>query len=121
MFNHKKMREDLQKLNQEQAMERLKEIKREIRKHELAFFVFVAIAITTIILISIGSIPFETLSIATLAICIASCYGIFKYSEPYEIEKSLIELIYITLNNKDEKTDTKDTDVVDDKKTTKKK
>ena len=96
------MSEDFKKLDQEQAMQRLKEIKREIRKHELAFFVFVAIAITTIMLIATGSIPFETLSIATLAICIASCYGIFKYSEPYEIEKSLIELIYITLRDEDE-------------------
>ena len=66
------MSEDFKKLDQEQAMQRLKEIKREIRKHELAFFVFVAIAITTIMLIATGSIPFETLSIATLAICIAS-------------------------------------------------
>ena len=42
-------------------------------------------------------------------------------SEPYEIEKSLIELIYITLNQKDAKTDTTDTDVVDDPKDTEKK
>jgi len=115
------MNEDFKKLDQEQAMQRLKEIKQEIRKHELVFLIFVAIAVTTIILIVLGKIPFETMSILTLAICIACCYGIFKYSEPYEIEKSLIELIYITLNQKDEKTDTTDTNVVDDKETTKKK
>lgn len=92
---------DFENMNHKQAMQRLKELKREIRKHELAFFVFVAIAITTIILIATGSIPFETLSIATLAICIACCYGIFKYSEPYELEKYLIELIYITFKDKD--------------------
>lgn len=96
------MSKDFEKLDREQAMQRLKEIKREIRKHELAFFIFVAIAITTIMLIATGSIPFETLSIATLAICIACCYGIFKYSEPYEIEKQLIELI-IALGDKDNK------------------
>ena len=69
------MSEELQKLNQEQATQRLKEIKREIRKHEFVFLIFVAIAVTTIILIVLGKIPFETMSILTLAICIASCYG----------------------------------------------
>lgn len=114
------MSEDFEKLDQEQAKQRLKEIKREIRKHELAFFVFVTIAITTIMLIATGSIPFETLSIATLAICIASCYSIFKYSEPYEAKKQLIELI-IALNDKHKKSDTTDPDVVDDPKDTEKK
>ena len=93
---------NFENMSREEAMERLKELKKEIRKHELVFLIFVAIAITTIILMVLGKIPFETLSIATLAICIACCYGIFKYSEPYEIEKSLIELIYLTLWDKDE-------------------
>ena len=93
---------DFENMSRKEAMERLKELKKEIRKHELVFFVFVAIAITTIMLIALGQIPFETISIATLAICIACCYGIFKYSEPYEIEKSLIELIYITLRDEEE-------------------
>lgn len=93
---------DFENMSRKEAMERLKELKKEIRKHELVFLIFVAIAITTIILMVLGKIPFETLSIATLAICIACCYGIFKYSEPYEIEKSLIEIIYITLRDDDE-------------------
>jgi len=96
------MSEDFQKLNQEQAIQRLKEIKREIRKHEFVFLIFVAIAITNIVLIALGKIPFETITILTLAICIASCYGIFKYSEPYETKKQLIELI-IALGEKDDK------------------
>ena len=93
---------NFENMSRKEAMERLKELKKEIRKHELVFLIFVAIAVTTIILMVLGKIPFETLSIATLAICIACCYGIFKYSEPYEIEKSLIELIYITLRDEDE-------------------
>ena len=88
---------DFENMSREDAMKRLKQLNREIRKHELAFFVFTAIAITSIFLIASGHMPFGTLSIATLAICIACGYGIFKYSEPYEIEKKLIELIFITL------------------------
>ena len=102
------MNEDFQKLNQEQAIQRLKEIKREIRKHEFVFLIFVAIAVTTIILIVLGKIPFETMSILTLAICIASCYGIFKYSEPYETKKQLIELIIAFCNKDDKKNKDKD-------------
>jgi hypothetical protein len=93
---------NFENMSREEAMERLKELKKEIRKHELVFLIFVAIAATTIILMVLGKIPFETISIATLAICIACCYGIFKYSEPYEIEKSLIEIIHITLRDEDE-------------------
>lgn len=96
------MNKDFEKLNQEQAIQRLKEIKREIRKHEFVFLIFVAIAIITIVLIALGKIPFETITILTLAICIASCYGIFKYSEPYEAKKQLIELI-IALGDEDDK------------------
>jgi len=102
------MNEDFEKLNQEQAMQQLKEIKREIRKHELVFLIFVAIAVTTIILIVLGKIPFETMSILTLAICIASCYGIFKYSEPYETKKQLIELIIAFCDKDDKKNKDKD-------------
>ena len=96
------MSEDFENLDQEQLTQRLKEIKREIRKHELVFLIFVAIAITTIILIVLGKIPFETMSILTLAICISSCYGIFRYSEPYEAKKQLIQLI-MALSDKDDK------------------
>ena len=74
------MNEDFEKLNQEQAMQQLKEIKREIRKHELVFLIFVAIAVTTIILIVLGKIPFETMSILTLAICIAFSWSSFSKS-----------------------------------------
>ena len=100
------MNKDFEKLDHEQAIQQLKEIKREIRKHEFVFLIFVAIAVTTIILIVLGKIPFETISILTLAICIASCYGIFKYSEPYETKKQLIQLI-IALGDK-EKNQNKD-------------
>lgn len=85
---------DFENMNKEDAHKRLKELKREIRKHELMFLLFITIGITNIFLMVLGYIPFETLSIATLAICIASCYGIFKYSEPYEIERYFIELIF---------------------------
>ena len=102
------MSKDFKKLDQEQAMQQLKEIKREIRKHEFVFLIFVAIAVTTIILIVLGKIPFETMSILTLAICIASCYGIFKYSEPYETKKQLIELIIAFCNKDDKKNKDKD-------------
>lgn len=102
------MSKDFKKLDQEQAMQQLKEIKREIRKHEFVFLIFVAIAVTTIILIVLGKIPFETMSILTLAICIASCYGIFKYSEPYETKKQLIELIIAFCDKDDKKNKDKD-------------
>ena len=102
------MSEDFEKLDQEQAIQQLKEIKREIRKHEFVFLIFVAIAVTTIILIVLGKIPFETMSILTLAICIASCYGIFKYSEPYETKKQLVELIIAFCDKDDKKNKDKD-------------
>jgi len=90
---------DLENMNQKDAEQRLKELNREIRKHELAFFLFIVIAVATIILIATGTMAFETLSIATLAICIGCCYSIFKYSEPYELEKYLIELIFKNKKN----------------------
>lgn len=85
---------DFENMSKEDAHKRLKELKREIRKYEFMFFLFITITIASIFLMVFGYIPFDTLSIATLAICIASCYGIFKHSEPYEIERYFIELIF---------------------------
>lgn len=96
---------DFENMTQKDAKKRLKVLNREIKKHELAFLLFVGIGIITIMLIIFKSIPFDTLSIATLAICIGCCYGIFKYSEPYELEKYFIELIFGKEKKKNKKND----------------
>ena len=39
-------------------------------------------------------IPFNVVTVIVVVGSILSSYGIYKYSEPYELEKYLIELIF---------------------------
>jgi len=87
------MLENLEKMSKEDAQKRLKELNREIRKHEIAFLAFITIAIVDIVLTIAGFMDFGVLTFLTVIGCSLACYGIFKYSEPYEVEKSLIQLI----------------------------
>jgi hypothetical protein len=47
-----------------------------------------------IVLTIMGFIPFSVISVLTVLGCALACYGIYKYSEPFELEKYFIELIY---------------------------
>jgi len=88
------MLENLENMSQQEAQERLKKLNREIRKHEIAFLLFVVLGIADIILTIMGFIPFNGVSIMVILGCIFTCYKIYKYSEPFELEKFFIELIY---------------------------
>jgi len=41
-----------------------------------------------------GFIPFNGISVILVIGCAFACYGVYKYSEPFELEKFFIELIY---------------------------
>lgn len=85
---------DFDNMSNEDAQKRLKELNKEIRKHELVFLLFIFLIILEILLTSIGAIPFNILTVIIFLGSVLSCYGIFKYSEPYEMEKYLIEIIF---------------------------
>lgn len=94
------MLENLEKMSKEEAQERLKELNREIRKHEVVFILFVLIGITNIILTILGLISFGFLPVLTVIGCALACYGIYRFSETFEIERSLIKLIFILTDEK---------------------
>ena len=81
-------------MTKEEAMLRLKYLNREIRKHEIVFLLFIFLGILEIVLTITGIITFGVLSIAIVLGCCFACYGIFKYSEPFELEKYFIEIIF---------------------------
>ncbi len=85
---------DIGDMSKEDAMLRLKYLKREIRKHEIVFIVFLIIGIIEIVLLSIGYVIFGIIPITIIVGSIFMCYKIYKFSEPYEIEKYFIELIF---------------------------
>lgn len=88
------MFENLEKMSQEDAHKRLKELNREIRKHEIAFVLFIILGITNIVLTILGFISFNVISVLMVLGCILACCGIFKFSESFELEKYFIELIF---------------------------
>lgn len=88
------MLENLESMSQQEAQERLKKLNREIRKHEIAFLLFIILGITNIVLTTMGFIPFSGISVIMIIGCAFACYGVYKYSEPFELEKYFIELIY---------------------------
>lgn len=90
----KVMLENVENLNQQEAQQRLKELNREIRKHEITFVLFIVLGITNIVLTILGIIPFGIISILMVLGCGLACRGIFKYSEPFEVEKYFIKLIF---------------------------
>lgn len=87
------MLENLEKMSKKDAQKRLKELKKEILKHEIVFILFILIGVTNLTLMLTGFVSFGFVSIMVILGCALACYGIFKYSEPYEVEKSLIQLI----------------------------
>ena len=88
------MFENLEKMSQQDAQRRLKELHREIRKHEIAFVLFVVIGIAQIVLMIMGFISFGILPILVFLGCGLVCHNIFKFSESFELEKFFIELIF---------------------------
>ena len=88
------MFENLEKMSQEDAQRRLKELNREIRKHEIAFVLFIILGITNIVFTIVGLISFNVISVLMVLGCGLACYGIVKYSESFELEKYFIKLIY---------------------------
>jgi uncharacterized membrane protein SpoIIM required for sporulation len=81
-------------MTKEEAMLRLEYLNREIRKHEIVFLLFIFLGILEIVLTITGIITFGVLSVVIVLGCCLACYGIFKYSEPFELEKYLIEIIF---------------------------
>lgn len=94
------MLENLEKMSKKEAQERLKELKKEIRKHEIVFMLFILIGVTNLTLMLTGFVLFGILNIMVILGCALACYGIYRYSEPYEVEKALIQVI---IGLKDEK------------------
>jgi len=89
----KVMLENLEKMSKDDAQKRLKKLKREILKHEIVFILFILIGVTNLTLMLTGFVSFGFLNIMVILGCALACYGIFKYSEPYEVEKALIQVI----------------------------
>lgn len=87
------MLENLEKMSKKEAQERLKELKKEIRKHEIVFMLFILIGVTNLTLMLTGFVLFGILNIMVILGCALACYGIYRYSEPYEVEKALIQVI----------------------------
>jgi heme/copper-type cytochrome/quinol oxidase subunit 4 len=81
-------------MSQEDAQKRIKELNREIRKHEIAFVLFIILGIFQILLTVMGFISFGVLPIIVILGCGLACHGIFKFSESFEVEKYFIELIF---------------------------
>lgn len=88
------MFENLEKMSKEDAQRRLKELNREIRKHEIIFLLFIILGILEIVLTIMGFISFGILPILMVLGSGLACYGIAKYSEPFELEKFFIKLIF---------------------------
>lgn len=88
------MLENMEKMSQQEAQQRLKELNREIRKHEIAFVLFIVLGITNIVLTILGFVPFGVISILIVLGCGLACHGVFKYSESFEVERYFIKLIF---------------------------
>jgi hypothetical protein len=88
------MLENMEKMSQQEAQQRLKELNREIRKHEIAFVLFIVMGVASIVLTIMGFIPFNVISVFIVLGCILACHGVFKYSEQFEIERYFIKLIF---------------------------
>jgi uncharacterized membrane protein HdeD (DUF308 family) len=88
------MLENLKEMSQEEAQKRIKELNREIRKHEIVFILFIVLGITNIVLTILGFISFNVISVLMVLGCVLACRGIFKFSESFEVEKYFIELIF---------------------------
>lgn len=84
----------VENMSEEEARKRLKELNKEIRKHEIIFILFSFIGLLELILTIIGLFNLTILTIIIILGSVFICYKIFKYSEPYEIEKYFIELIF---------------------------
>lgn len=88
------MFENFEKMSQQEAQQRLKELNREIRKHEIAFVLFIVLGMANIVLMILGFVSFGVISVLMVLGCGLACRGIFKYSEPFEIERYFIKLIF---------------------------
>lgn len=86
--------QDVSGMSKEEAQKRIKELNREIRKHEIAFVLFVVIGITQIVLSIIGLVPIGFVTLLTTLGCGLACIKIYLISEPFELEKYFIELIF---------------------------
>jgi hypothetical protein len=85
---------EFEKLTSEEAQKRIKELNREILKHEILFIIFILIDVLDIVLTTIGFISFNILTVLRLCFGVYVCYKIYKYSEPYEIERFFLKLIF---------------------------
>lgn len=88
------MLENLENMSSQDAQKRIKELNCEIRKHEITFILFIILGITNIVLNVLGIIPFNSISVLTILGCGLASYGIYKYSEKFEAERYLINLIF---------------------------
>lgn len=85
---------EFEKLTSEEAQKRIKKLNSEIRKHEILFILFILIIITDVVLTTVGFISFNILTVLRLCFGVYVCYKIYKYSEPYEIERFFLKLIF---------------------------
>jgi len=85
---------DFKNMSEEKAMKRLKYLNKEIRKHEIVFLIFVCIGILNTVLTFANVFNFSLVTLFVPLYSIYICYKIFKFSEPYEIEKYYIEIIF---------------------------
>lgn len=85
---------NLENITPEDAQKRIKELNREIFMHEVLFIIFILIDVVDIILTAVGFISFNILTVLRLCFGAYVCYKIYKYSEPYEIERFFLNLIF---------------------------
>jgi hypothetical protein len=84
----------------EQAEARIKEVKSQIRKLEIAVIAIGLIGLSLIILPFFGIIPFNILSVLGIIGSIILIIKAFKDGEPLEAEKFFLQIIFS--NNKKE-------------------
>jgi hypothetical protein len=85
---------DIENITPDGAQKRIKELNREILKHEILFIIFILIDVLDIVLTTIGFISFNILTVIRLCFGVYVCYKIYKYSESYEIERFFLKLIF---------------------------
>ena len=85
---------DIENITPDDAQKRIKELNREILKHEILFIIFILIDVLDIVLTTIGFISFNILTVIRLCFGVYVCYKIYKYSESYEIERFFLKLIF---------------------------
>jgi len=85
---------NLENMTPAAAQKRIKELNRKIFMHEVLFVIFILIDVVDIVLTAFGFISFSILTILRICFGAYVCYKIYKYSEPYEIERFFLNLIF---------------------------